>query len=551
MKRRFRIPLLLVLFCFLTGPFQSCVDSDDYDFDKLSDKVDWQPDFIAPVGYGEYSLWYLLDQNEEVSEDQTIFLGEDGLIHIKYLQEDIFNYDAQEVLDFPDQDPNSLSFDMSAYPTVSLPFPSDVTLGNQTVSFDVKADDADIILTELKLDTKISFTVSNPVDKAITLDVTLEEGSTDGINPAKKIFNVAPNASNQRMEWDLSDLMFTFASPSLSNTLSITFEVTIFSDASGNIVSNGNDLDIIYQLGGIDFKLAKGDFGDQMIDIGSGDIDLGVDFWDDIDGDFTFADPRINIMFVNKVGVPFKITANMTGSNTDGDVVSLDPADQMPAYPKTEADVIEGIDASIVYNKDNSQIVPLMALPPSGMITYTGNVTINPDNYDPLAAGNDINIISGTSSIAADLEMDIPLDLKADNLSFSDTIKDVDIDDADKIMQAKLIIASENGMPLDVKIENVLFTDKDYNILSAITEESVIEAAPVTATGDVDPSKIVKVIHEIVLTEAHIKSLDDTENIIIKAVANTSDDGQVSVKLKGNDKLKFSVAVSAKVDLSN
>ena len=40
MKRKIRIPIYLVLFCFLTIPFKSCVDSDDYDFDKLSDKVD-------------------------------------------------------------------------------------------------------------------------------------------------------------------------------------------------------------------------------------------------------------------------------------------------------------------------------------------------------------------------------------------------------------------------------------------------------------------------------------------------------------------------------
>lgn len=560
MKRKFRIPIMLVMFCFLTMPFKSCVDSDDYDFDKLSEKVDWQPDFIAPLGYGEYSLWYLLNQHEAADEDQTIVLGDDGLIHIKYTEKDIFNYEASEVLDFPDQKLNPLSFSMSSYPSGSLPFPSDQNLVSKTVNFDIKADEADIILTQLKLDTKINFTVSNPVDKAISLNVTLEEGSLDGTNSAFKSFEVLANANNQKLEWDLSDLVFTFKTPSISNTLNITFEVTILADASGTIVSNGNSLDITYQLANIDFKLAKGDFGAQTIDIGSGDIDMDVDFWDDIDGNFTFSDPQINIIINNKVGVPFKLDANMTASNSDGLVESLDPNPTkpeviIPDYPKTEADVLAGIDVLIPYNKGNSNIVALMALPPSGNIAYSGFVHINENldgtRYNPLAAGNNINIISGASSISADLEMDIPLDFKADNLSISDTINDVDIDDADKILEAKLIITSENGLPLDVKIDKIYFTDINYAKLDSLCDVSIIKAAGVNGTtGEVDPSTITEVISEIVLTEKQILSLNDTENIIIKAGVNTYDEGKVSVKLKGTDILEFSVALSAKVDLS-
>ncbi|RXQ87626.1 hypothetical protein EO244_16270 [Ancylomarina salipaludis] len=554
MKREIRIPILLVLFCFLTMPFKSCVDSDDYDFDRLSDKVDWQPNFVAPIGYGEYSLWYLLNQHEELEADQTIILGDDGLIHIKHIEKDIFSYGTDEVLTFPTQDPYSTTFDMSDYPTVSIPFPSDQTLASTTKGFNIKADGTDIILTKLKLDTKVSFTVSNPVDKAIKLTVTLDEGSVGGVNPLSKDFDIIPNANGQTFDWDLTDLEFTFPSPSINNTLHISFGVTILADASGTIRSNGNDLEIGYQFGGLAFKLAKGDFGDQTIDVGSGTIDMGVDFWDDIDGNFTFADPRISLMFNNTVGVPFLVSANMTGSNTDGETLSLDPDDQLPAYPTTEADVLAGIEASITYNKDNSQIVPFMALPPSGDITYSGSVRINRNldgtRYDPLAAGNNINIISGTSSITADLEMDIPMDFKADNLSISDTIDEVDISDAEKIVKAALIITSENGLPLDVKIENIFLTDASYTVLSTISNESIINAAGVTANGEVDPSTVKEVVNTIELSEDQIKSLNDTENIIIKAAVSTYDEGKQSVKLKGSDKLKFSISVNAQVDLS-
>ncbi len=552
MKRKFRIPILLVLICFLTMPFKSCVDSDDYDFDKLSEKIDVQPDFVAPIGYGEYSLWYLLNQHEPIEEDQTIVLGEDGLIHIKYMEKDIFNYAASEVLDFPAQDPYSTSFDMSDYPTVTVPFPTDVTLVDIPESFDIKADDTDVILTKLKLDTKVTFTVSNPVDKAISLNVTLEEGSTDGVNPLHVSFTILPNANGQIIEWDLTDLTFTFPDPSIDNTLNIKFGVTILADASGTIVSNGNDLNIGYQFGGLEFKLAQGDFGDQTIDIGSGTIDMGVDFWDDIDGEFTFADPKINLILNNGVGVPFELMANMTGSNSEGvsQDLNLTAPLSLDKYPTTELEVEEGIVGTMTVDRNNSDIVALMALPPSGDITYSGSVTINPNSYDPLADGNNINIISGESFISADLEMDIPMDFMADNLSISDTINDIDIDDAEKMIKAAIIITSENGLPLDVKIESLLFTDADYTVLSTLSNESVIKAAGVTATGEVDPATIEKVVNTIELTEDQIQSLNDTENIIIKAMLSTYDEGKQSVKLQGDDKLKFSISVNAQLDLS-
>ncbi len=552
MKRKIRIPIYLVLFCFLTIPFKSCVDSDDYDFDKLSDKVDWQPNFVAPVGHGEYSLWYLLNQHEELSEDQTIVLGADGLIHIKYMEKDIFSYDVSEILDFPAQDPYSTTFDMSKYPTITLPFPSDVPLVDITESFDIKADDTDIILTELKLDTKVSFTVSNPVDKAITLSVTLDEGSTDGINPLSKNFNIFPNANGQTIEWDLTDLTFIFPNPSIDNTLNISFGVTILKDASNTITSNGNDLDIGYQFGALEFKLAQGDFGDQTIDIGTGSIDLGVDFWDDIDGEFTFADPRINLILDNGVGVPFELTAEMSGSNSEGVSQDLNLAAPLTLenYPTSELQIEEGVIGTMTVDKENSDIVDLMGLPPSGDITYSGTVTINPNSYNPLAVGNNINIISGESSISADLEIDIPLDFKADNLSISDTINEIDIDDAEKMIKAAIIITAENGLPLDVKIEHILFTDIDYNVLSTITSESIINAAAVDINGDVDLTSIEKITNRIELTADQIKSLNDTENIILKLVVSTYDEGGQSVKLKGADSLKFTLSVNAQLDLT-
>ncbi|MCZ4693468.1 hypothetical protein [Ancylomarina euxinus] len=553
MKKKLPIPILLVLFCCLTMPFKSCVDSDDYDFDKLSDKVDWQPNFVAPVGYGEYNLWYLLNQHEAVLDDQTIVLGEDGLIHIKYMEKDIFSYEASEVLGFPDQSSNFLNLDLNV-PAIGIPSANlPQIVGPFPETFSVSTDDAAVILKEVNVNSVLNFTLSNPLNTEVDLKVSLLSGTKDG-STVVETYVVAANAVAQTESLDLTNLIIQFEEPlTVSNFIEISFEATIKPN-TGTVTGTG-DLNIQYQVGNIELIMAKGDFGDQTIDIGSGDIDLGVDFWDDIDGNFTFADPRINIKFDNEVGVPFLVTANMTASNSDGLTLSLDPDNQLPNYPKTEAEVLAGIEASILYNKDNSGIVDFMALPPSGNISYSGSVRINQNldgtRYNPLAVGNNINIVSGNSSISAELEMDIPMDFKADNLSISDTINEIDINDADKMLKAAIIITSENGLPLDVKIENIFFTDAAYIVLSTISNESIIKAAGVTVTGEVDPSTITKEVSRIELTEAQIKSLNDTENIIIKAVLSTYDEGKQSVKLQGTDKLKFSIAVNAQLDLSN
>lgn len=554
MKRKFRIPILLVLICFLTMPFKSCVDSDDYDFDKLSEKIDVQPDFVAPIGYGEYSLWYLLNQHEPIEEDQAIVLGEDGLIHIKYTEEGIFEYEASEVLVFPNEDQaaNDASVNIGTFPN-GFPLGGD-QIYNEESDFVFETDDSQIILSEVTFGGNLNFTVLNPINKNVDLKISIHDLIEDNLIE-EELIHVGISNSSQNFVWNISNatLLFDIEDDTNKNTVKLKFEITVKDDGV-DVISSGSQLGISYRLQDIDFKLAKGDFGNQTIDIGSGDIDLDVDFWDDIDGEFTFADPRININFTNTVGVPFLVEANMTGSNSEGVTLNLDPDPQLPLYPTTEAEVLAGVDATIVYNNGNSQIVPFMALPPSGNITYSGSVRINENldgsKYNPLASGNNINIISGTSSILADLDIDIPLDFMADNLSISDTINDIDIDDAEKMIKAAIIITSENGLPLDVKIESLLFTDADYTVLSTLSNESVIKAAGVTATGEVDPATIEKVVNTIELTEDQIQSLNDTENIIIKAMLSTYDEGKQSVKLQGDDKLKFSISVNAQLDLS-
>lgn len=303
----------------------------------------------------------------------------------------------------------------------------------------------------------------------------------------------------------------------------------------------------------IDFITASGDFGKQTINIGTGSIDLGVDFWDDVDGEYRFADPKIHVHLRNSVGVPFAINANITGYSSSGSTQNLNPDVLQPVnYPKTIADVLDTPnEETITYDKNNSDIVDLMALPPSDRLDYFGNVSLNPD---PVDISTQPNIVSNTSRIDADIEIEIPLEFTATNLTLKDTIDGVDINDADKVMNAAVVITAKNGYPLDVTVENIQLTDASYNVIDEIKDNEVIDAASVYTSGAnvgvVDPNSIKEVSHEIKLTQSQIANLNKTENIIINAIVSTQNGG-IPVKLKGDYELKFTISVQAQLDLSN
>eukprot|EP01029_Cantina_marsupialis_P010005 TRINITY_DN2294_c1_g2_i1.p2 TRINITY_DN2294_c1_g2~~TRINITY_DN2294_c1_g2_i1.p2 ORF type:complete len:548 (+),score=72.95 TRINITY_DN2294_c1_g2_i1:5144-6787(+) len=544
-KFRFLVPVLLSGIIAITA--QSCFDGDDYDFDKLSDKVNWTPNMIAPVGYGTFSLWYLLNQHEANPADQTIILDADGLLHIKHIEKDIFSYEVDQVLDFPNQAPIDLTFalpDLSA--GVPYPLPA---IDTQEKEIEINTSPVAITLSELDLSTNIRFLFSNPLDTDVDLTVSLPDGTQAG-TPVSQTFRVTAKAVNQEENLNLADLNIKFKQPYTTNNLvALNFDVDVQNNASGIITGSGNiNVNLTFQ--NIDFKLAQGDFGKQNIDIGTGNIDMEVDFWDDIEGDYQFADPRVMVHLRNSVGVPFEINANMTGYNTDGISQALNPDALQPAnYPKTVADVLDTPnEETITYDNSNSEIVALMALPPSDRIEYSGSVNLNPAVVDIATTPN---IVSNTSRIDADLEIDIPLDLSATNLMLKDTVTDLDIENAEKIMNAAIVVTAENGFPLDAQISKIIMTDDAYKVLDTIEDEQVIEAAKVGADGLVIPSSIKEVSHEIKLTAEQIKHLNDTDNLIIHASVNTTDKGTKAVKLRGDYEIKFKIAVQAQINLNN
>ncbi|MDE5418633.1 hypothetical protein L3049_11505 [Labilibaculum sp. DW002] len=553
LKFKSLIPFLLASILALST--QSCFDGDDYDMDKLSEQVDWTPNMIVPAGYGTYTLWYLLNQHEADPADQTIMLDAEGFLHIKYLEEDIFTYNVADVLDFPAQSALNLSYSLPSF-GVGIDYGLLPTFSPQTDQIQITTGGSTAItLYELDLNANLRFLISNPLNKFVDLSVSIPNGTVGGA-AINEVFNLDPNLPNQEKILNLADLNLLFNTPyTTNNDIDIVFNITVIDD--GGLVTSSGDLGINLEVQNIDFQLAQGDFGNQSILLDAGNIDMDVDFWDDIEGDYQFANPQISLQMENSVGVPFQINADIIGYASDGTSAALNPDALQPNYPNavsaTNPLAIDAITEIITYDKNNSDIVDLMALPPSDRLEYMGDITLNPVGAIAPTPTTP-NLISNNSAIGVDIEIDIPLDFTANKLMLRDTIEDLDISDADKIMNAAVVIVTENGYPLDVMIDKIYFTDAAYNIIDEITDNEVIDAATVFTTGakigEVDPSSIKEVEHQIKLTQTQIENLNKTENLIINASVSTSNGG-VPVKLKGDYELKFTLSVQAQIDLNN
>ncbi len=95
MNRNFFAGLAVFFLCVMT--LSSCYDKDLLDSDKMSESVEWQPDWVIPVGYAKYKIWDILDQNDPNADIQNV----DNVITLIHRENDIFRFQASEIIDIP------------------------------------------------------------------------------------------------------------------------------------------------------------------------------------------------------------------------------------------------------------------------------------------------------------------------------------------------------------------------------------------------------------------------------------------------------------------
>lgn len=517
----------------------SCGDPDLFNTDKWSDKIegDWSPAFKAPVAYGEFTLWDLL-QNTAEGEDspiQKVPVSEgttDSMLVVQYTQEDIYEVKLDDI--FKLDNTSFLRFEEKwkikelVEEKLGFPIPEGVgidvgKLGNNR-KFEINIEEQLPLpedfehsqLSEVVLKYKLSYVFPALDDVTYRAVVSVcgesffEVNSSDGTKEPKEF---------ETKVFKLTD-----------NKITLHIEVELISGTY-----RGSDLKMTVNFSEYDFEKVVGKIIKETPIVVEGDpFKLDNEFLDDIEGSAKFQDPQVIVTLKNKgIGVDAEVDLLLSqdkgqGENKELDLNGLKFAGNSDLDLKHISDTID--------KKMAAGISDFFALPLKGDISYSGEVVLNPKKEEC--------VIYKDGSLSMDVEVVIPLSLKG-NLVYKADLGDVNInideDYTDKIDTATLTIQVRNDLPLDLSIPSlILINDRGTQIGKIEVSSEDKEGIKAESTG-----KLIFPLSKEILRD----QLNQTNNIQLEIMIANEDAGKGAVL--ANDKVKFTLSVDVKGNLED
>jgi len=283
------------------------------------------------------------------------------------------------------------------------------------------------------------------------------------------------------------------------------------------------------------------------IDPGSFDLDI-KDFLDHISGDFLLTNPRLKFIYSNSFPDSVKVNLNVTGVRNNKSVnLNLSQFGlTKPNFPvQTE------ISSFYLIDKTNSNLPALVSLLPE-LINYSGNVVLTTTVKSNQDNNNAIIPIHMTGS----LELEVPMELKINNLQFTDTVDNFIKDGNNSDNQVKVedfqflsvIVSAKNGFPLGASLKMSLYNPTTRSILNTVDATGILEPAPVDGngkiTGETESSTV------IVFNREFFNSVDKADKIIFRFTLNSTGNGSQNVKIYSDYRINFTAALVVKPDIN-
>lgn len=358
------------------------------------------------------------------------------------------------------------------------------------------------------------------------------ELALDGVsNGVEKTFNL-----------DGLSLDMTKGKESTYNVLPFQVAATLGETTDYVAIESGDAISVELSLSNMVPSFLSGDFGRQEVTIDSDSFELDIDLWNRLDNNFTLLEPQMNLYITNSIGIPTLIDADFTAYNTSGTSVDLETETLVFPYPLRPDDgVVEEI---ISYDKDNSNIVDFVALPPSGGVDYSGTLLLNPSGeVNPELP----NFITDDASIVIGLEADLPLEFKTESIGIIDTVA-FDSFDTELIDSAMVLISVNNGIPLDIHLEMTLVDTITGMSLGEPLTSGIIEAAATDSKGRV--LNATRSTTNVFVGPEAIGDLETANAMRINAALASPREGARPGRIYSDAKFEVIFGVSASVDLN-
>ncbi|MEM6801421.1 MAG: hypothetical protein AAF696_08455 [Bacteroidota bacterium] len=471
-----------------------------------SDKIiapQWEPDFAIPLVNTEYSTADLLARMDSNSYIQT---DANGLLTFVF-DRDIDPVSTGSIIEFPNM-PVPM-FDTTQ--AVGFPISGIELLGIKEGLLNYSFESIDIGNQEL--------VVQIP-------EATLNGAPFEAVVPFTAPGTFAGTLNLAAYELDLSAERLTFK---------------YFARARGTNERNAL-LNFLFEITDLEYRQINGYLGTQNLEMGADSLELTA-FDDLISGELRLNDPRISINVANRYGVPVQVKANSFEVQTESGSLALQHTGLQNGLPIAYPDLNEVGQASntlIEINKDNSNLADLLSAQPTG-IKYDLEATLYPEG-DSSQRG----FVLDDSDFDLGLHIEIPMDLQLSDIQIEQDLE-LELTSMDEVEEASLTLITENGFPLDLKVQ-LYFLDRQGVVQDSLFDSfaQLLSAAPVDANGKV--SQISESTVEIELNADRWYRLQNSAEIRVKAEIATTSGGTVPVKFYEDYKLQIKLGALAKLN---
>ncbi len=543
------IPVILVALLIFFIPV-SCVKN--YDMDKLSDEVEWAPDFMGPVIKASLSLEEII---KEYDTEGYTFTDDEFLIHFTYsdsliseVASDLVTIKTQNFLQiYIDSEITTPEFlgsgvgDTLTYNKVKN-FKFAIENGGKLDSIYLKQGDLNLSVTSQFHHLGIlTITSDYIVNGGVPFEEVVQISSADGSFSMNKLIDVAGY-----------DLYFDNSQPD-TTLLPVNFELKLIN--SGAPINAGETCEITMDFSNLDFFAAFGYIGDYQFLSDSGEINL--EFFEEFpEGNIRFENPQFIFNIRNSFGVPIQGELfNLSGTSTEsGQMVDIafDPG-YMPFTIEAPSLTEIGQSKFTVFtvSGENSNIADAIEIKPD-LVTYGVRASA-----DPGSASERNHFVLDTSRIDVDYEVVVPLWLSASGLSFEEDSLDFDFEEdfgdvSDHINSLTFRVEVDNWLPLDVDLQ-VYFLDELYTLVDSLFDspERILGSDPESLDADGRITSPENKVTEIVFEKEDLDRLQPAKYMKLSADLATTDQGQPPVKIYSYYTIDFKLAIRANFRLNS
>lgn len=463
---------------------------------------EWKPDFAISLINSEFSL---LDVIEELDEQGAFLVDPGQLVHLIYKGR-VFSISGEELVQLPDIE-------------VPLPdgvdgfFPNTVS-GVGTVS--------NMLLKGGKLRLEVHSPTSNQVRFTLRLPSFIKGETVLEIDSILQL-----NAGNV-IEIDLNG----YRLESTDQGFGFSFQTQEGKDVFGTVA-----------LQNMAFSFIQGRFEPvrALTEIDTVDIKL---FKSQASGVLHFKDYQMVMAIYNSVGIPISGKASTLNAVTNyQDIMDLESEDLRNGIPFTYPDVLQvgqTMYTDFVLNESNSNLGEVLAAGPREIAYQFEGQTLqmNKDGF-----------IQDTSRFTVEVEVDLPLHLRADHVLLRDTFEFGlrELEEFDVLEDASLRIQTENGFPAELDMQ-IYFLDPQGAVLDSLYESfrNVFQPAAVDNEGRV--TEIQTINYDVSIPQDKLLRIANTDQVAIVFEAVSWNNGETFVKMFDDYTFALRIGLRAKLN---